>query len=191
MKKLILIFVCVLVLISGCSVKKVEEVTDSEKFSREYLISKNNPYIYTSISEIIDIIKNKSGIILFADPDSDYSIESVKILTKALNNKNITKVYYYNPSNIKNKRTKSYRTLLELLDGYLEYDDNENNCLLLPDVYIINNGKIIDHVNDSALLTGNIEDEFTSIYKKKLYNKYIKLIDEYNSNSNICSKEGC
>jgi len=190
MKKIIIFAITLLIIISGCSVKKVEDVKDSEIFAKEYQISKNNPYEYKSISEVIDIIENGSGIILFADPDSDYSQESVKVLTSVLKKKNIKQVYYYNPSNIKNKRTKSYRKLLELLDGYLEYDDNENNCLLLPDIYVIKNGNIIDHVNDSAKLKGNIEEEFTDKFKRKLYSKYSKLIDKYD-NDTMCSKEGC
>ena len=181
MKKIFIIIVIFLVFFCGCTVKKTRDVTDSEKFAKEYDISNKNSFIYSNVDEIIDILENKSGIILFADSDSDYSKEAVKVLKKVLDNiKYSNKIYYYDPTDIQNKRTKSYRKLLDLLDGYLEYDDNDNTVLYLPDIYIVKNGKIIDHNNDPALMKGNIEDNFTEEYKKKLYKKYSILINKFN-----------
>ena len=57
MKKLVVVFLILIIFTTGCSVKKVEELTDSEKFAKEYNISKNNPFVYSSYKDIVAIFK--------------------------------------------------------------------------------------------------------------------------------------
>ena len=55
--KRVVVLVAFLILLSGCSVKKVEEVTDSEKFSQEYNVSKNNPMVYVNYDKLMKLFE--------------------------------------------------------------------------------------------------------------------------------------
>lgn len=180
MRKICFLILVFILLLTGCSIKKTTELTDAEKFSKEFSITKNNPFKYVDIKETIDIIENKTGIIFFGDPDCEWCRASAEILTSALNYKNINKVYYYNPKKIRDNNSKEYKKLVKLLADYLEKDKDENSYLFLPDIYVVINGKIIDHNNDLASMSGTIEEVLTAKRKKEIKNKYLELISDYN-----------
>ena len=182
MKKVVfpLIIFISIILISGCEVKKTEEVTDAEKFAVEYSVSSDNPFKYVSINKVLDVLENGSGIIFLADSDCDWCTETAKVFIEALNYKNVETVYYYNPKNIRDKNTKSYKKLVSILEEYLEKDDNDQPYLYLPDIYFVKNGKIIGHNNDTATMGGTVDEALSKKTKKELKNKYLELISEYN-----------
>ncbi len=182
MKKVVflsIIFISI-IFISGCSIKKAMELTDAEKFANEYAVSKENPFKYIDIDEVLDILENKSGIIFFGNSDCEWCVASADILTEALNYKNIKEAYYYNPKTIRDKNSKEYKKLVNLLKDYLEEDEEENPYLYLPDIYFVQNGKIIGHNNDAATMNGTVDEALTSKTKKELKNKYLELISKYN-----------
>ena len=117
MKKVVFLFIIGLVLLTGCSVKKTEELSSAEKFSLEYSISKDNPFEYVTIDEVLNILESQSGIIFFGTSDSDMCVSSAKILNQVLDSKNISRVYYYNPKSIQEKNTKKYRKLINKLEN--------------------------------------------------------------------------
>ena len=59
MKKVVVVIaIFSLLLINGCSVKKMEELTDAEKFANEYSISEKNPFHYATVDDVLDLIDN-------------------------------------------------------------------------------------------------------------------------------------
>lgn len=180
MKKVLFLLLIGLVLITGCSVKKTDDLSSAERFAIEYSISKDNPFEYVTIDQVLDILENKSGIIFFGNSDCEWCVASVKILNQALTYKNVDKVYYYNPKNIREKNTEKYKKLIELLGDNLEKDENGEAYLYLPDVYFVKNGKIIGHNNDTATMSGTVDEAMNDKNKKELKNKYLELISEYN-----------
>ena len=95
MKKICFLFLIGMLMLTGCSVKKTNELTDAEKFSREYGVSKDNPFKYLTIDETIDMLEHGSGIIFLGNSDCEWCTASAKILTKALKEKNVDQAYYY------------------------------------------------------------------------------------------------
>lgn len=180
MKKVVFLLIISLIIITGCSVKKTEELSSSEKFAVEYSISRDNPFEYATIDEVLDILENGKGIIFFGNSDCEWCVESVEVLNEALNYKNIDKVYYYNPKSIREKNTKKYQKLIKLLGDNLEKDENGDPYLYLPDVYFVKNGKIIGHNNDTATMNGTVDEAMNENSRKELKNKYLELISEYN-----------
>ncbi|MBQ2640304.1 MAG: hypothetical protein IJF92_06070 [Bacilli bacterium] len=182
MKKVVVLFISILIIlvVSGCEVKKAEKVTDSEKFAAEYSVSDNNPYEYSNIDEILKIFDGGTGIVFLADSDCEWCSATAKVFTDALNYKNVSKVYYYNPKKIRDKNTKSYKKLVSILKDYLQTDEDNNPYLYLPDIYFVKNGKIIGHNNDTATMNGSVDEALNKKTKKELKNKYIELISKYN-----------
>ncbi|MBR3049482.1 MAG: hypothetical protein IKG58_02885 [Bacilli bacterium] len=166
--------------ISGCEVKKTNEVTDAEKFASEYSISEDNPFVYSNIDEILKILDNGTGIIFFADSDCEWCNATAKVFNEALKYKNVDKVYYYNPKKIRDKNTKKYQELIEKIKDNLQKDDKDNPYLYLPDIYIVKDGKIIGHNNDTATMNGSVDEALNDKTKKELKDKYLDLISKYN-----------
>ena len=100
MKKAVIFVVLICLILTGCSVKKVEELSDSEKFAKEYEISKNNPFIYSDYNEIISILNKDTGIVLFANSDDESSVKAVEFIAEVAKKEKIDKIYYFNPKRI-------------------------------------------------------------------------------------------
>lgn len=165
-------------ILGGCSVKKTAELTDAERFANEYSIDIKNPFTYATIDEVLDLLKNKSGIVFFGDSDCEWCAIHASLLSDASMEQKLDKIYYYNPRIIKAQNTKKYRELLSILQKYLDLGENEDIALSLPEVYFIKNGKIIAHKN-GASITEIDSDKMTSKTKEKLKQEYLSLIKDY------------
>lgn len=178
-KKLLLLLLIIMVFVSGCSVKKVEEMSPSEKFSKEYSVPKENAFKYVSIDEVLEILRGGTGIIFFGNSDNEVSTKTVKVFSEAIKDSGFDEVtvYYYNPVVIRDNNTSKYIELISLLSGYLDVNDNDEEYLYLPDIYFVKDGKIVSHNNDMA--TNSTDDILGDEDDSKIKDKYIKLLNEY------------
>ena len=228
MKKLlcILIVVLIVLVISGC------KESDGSRFKKEYeslnnskingtdlkylnlSIPLNNKVIYKIDSEIIDVIKNETGVVYFGFNSCPWCRSMIINLLEVVNNLGIEHLYYVDIKDIRDVleveengnivRTKTgsiaYHELLTLLDDYLDYyviydkDNNEietkEKRIYAPNVVVFKEGKVL------GLTTGVSEDlenpfkELTSDMKKQSYDMLYKLIEKIKPN-NTCSDHGC
>lgn len=164
----ILVVLCsVMFLFSGCSLKKTAELSDAEKFANEYSISKNNPFQYASVDDVLNLLDHESGILFVGNSDCEWSAYGAKVLNKVVKEEKVDKVYYFNPENKNHKRDKKYKEVNKLLDIT---DDTS-----LPIVYVIHNGKILDYVDYLVHEDSTINQDTT----EQLENKYLNLISQY------------
>lgn len=160
MKKLVVVFLILIIFTTGCSVKKVEELTDSEKFAKEYNISKNNPFVYSSYKDIVAILESGTGLILLANSDDEGSIEAVGLINSEAKKLSIKEINYYNLDTLKNKEKGKYKRLkMELKE------DISNFNFEIPLLVAVKDGKIINYSNCFSK-----EEELSSEYltKKRL-----------------------
>ena len=169
MKKVVVVIaIFSLLLINGCSVKKMEELTDAEKFANEYSISAKNPFHYATVDDVLDLIDNgQSGVLFLGNSDSEWSTFCVKVLNKVLNDKKVELVYYFNPETVKNKKSKKFKSITDALS--IKEDSN------LPIVYVIKNGEIVDQVDYPIHDDTSLDDK----NKKQLEEEYLDLISLY------------
>ena len=214
MKKKILVLLFLTFLLTGCfNEKKVEKKTDEMKFKEEYeslngkkdkkgndyveiSIPDDNKMVYATYDEIIDVIKNKNGVIYFGFPECPWCRTSVPILIDAINELGIDKIYYFNALDMRDETkldengnvvvvkegTDEYKELLELLKDYIsEYKDLNDPTIkriYFPTVIFVKDGKVIgSHVGtlDSQ------EDPHKVLSKKEkqeLKDIYLKLINQ-------------
>lgn len=110
--------------------------SDGKKFKEEYSyieIDEDNPFVYKSASDIVDLIKNKDTFLVYFGYPED---EKVKVLlpkiVSAINSNKIDKVYYVNLKKIRNEvifngteletvkiGTQGYYDLLDILNDLL------------------------------------------------------------------------
>lgn len=160
MKKLVVVFLILIIFATGCSVKKVEELTDSEKFAKEYNISKNNPFVYSGYKDIVTILESGTGLILLANSDDEGSIEAVGLINSEAKKLSIKEINYYNLDTLKNKEKGKYKRLkMELKEDISDFDFE------IPLLVAVKDGKIINYSNCFSK-----EEELSSEYltKKRL-----------------------
>ena len=134
MKKVVYLIaiIALTIIVSGCSVKKVQDLSNAEKFSKEFGITKDNPFVYTGIDTIFNAF-NSTGLIFFANSDYEGSIKASEYITKVSKKVGVNRIYYYNPKKLEEKNPKKYKKLKKIL----------NDDIKLPSLYAIKDGKII------------------------------------------------
>lgn len=189
MKKVLYIVLGVMFL-TGCSVTPIEELdNDAKRFSEEYSvinIDENNPMIYKTDDEIIKILKSGTGIIYFGFPECPWCQTALPVLLKAAKEMKIDEIYYFNPMEIRENDTDTYKEIVDLLGDNLEVDENGNNRLYVPDIYFVSDGEIIGHNFKTVDTQTNPKDNpLTESQKTELGNIYKGLISKtYNIECN-------
>ena len=184
MKKVVFLLLISVFLITGCSIKRTEEVTDAEIFASEYAISKDNVFKYATIDEVIELLSNGTGIVFFGNSDQDSSLNIVKLFSYLVKEKGIKEIYYYNPTVIRDDETEEYDTLINLLEDNLTITEDGNTYLAIPSVYFVKDGKIVGY-NDEAIGITQVSEEELDDFKKHLKKKYLELFNEYKQEKNI------
>lgn len=219
MKKIIPLLIFILIL-TGCNKK---EETDSIKFKKEYeslngktndykkeyssiLIDENNPIVYVTYDEIINIIKNDTAIIYFGFPECPWCRTAIPVLLDSANEMGIDKIYYFNALSIRDKKsldkdgniiveeegTEEYKEIVKLLYDFLPsyegLNDETIKRLYFPTVVFIKNGKVVkSHI-------GTLDSQ-EDPYKKLTNEQYMELKEIYSDYINeafeIVCDEAC
>lgn len=168
------------ILLTGCFFNKNN---DAIKFKKEYEelngktstsgkeypkleISKNNPIKYKTEEELVEIIKNGTGVIYFGFPTCPWCRSALPSLLEAAEEAGIKDIYYLNVKDIRDVKkidkdgktitekegSNGYKKLLEVLNQYLDdyiikdNNDNEINVgekrIYVPLVVFVKDGKI-------------------------------------------------
>lgn len=189
---IIFLIVFAIILYFILSDKPLDTTGDALKFKEEYElvnqninavqinISEDNPIVYLEKYEDLDKkLKNKEAFILYLGfPTCPWCRNIIPVLFDCAKENNIDKVYYINVRELKNLDD-DYKSLRNLIDEYLEEDEDGIKTLYVPEVFFFKDGKIIGHhlgsvesqVNPIVSLTSEQISELKSIY-----NNYITKI---------------
>ncbi len=189
--------------------ESLNNITD-EKGNKKYIqvkIPKDNPIVYKTGKEIVDIIENKTGIIYFGYSKSMWSRNIIEALLDVAKTNKIKEVYYLDISNIrqelilddsgkvitKKEGTTDYIKMLELLNDYLKPYDGLNDESIKrindPTVLFVKDGKVIE------LKEGTVDSHTNALEKltKKQYNElkqiYVDAINKMNNQDNVCKDD--
>lgn len=208
MKK-ILYFLFSLFLFVGCS-----NETDAFKFKKEYeslngkendygrdyvevQIPAENPMVYASIDEILQVIETE-GIIYFGFDECPWCRNALPVLIEAANEKEVEKIYYYDIKDIRDKLElnengeivtiqeksedyqKIYDALYDSLNVYEGLEDETIKRLYAPTVFFIKNGKVVGMHESTVDSQADSSVPMTDYQKAELKDIYIKGIEEVN-----------
>lgn len=163
MKKKIILIVLILLVVGGGLLfflnKKDEKVKDNIKFSEEYKnVGEDNVFVYKDIDEIIKIMKNGTGVVYLGFPECPWCQAYVQYLNETAKEVGIDKIYYYNISEDRKNNTKKYQEIVSLLSGKLQYDDEGNERIYVPNVSFHIEGKLIGNDYESSKDTKGLSD---------------------------------
>ncbi len=195
-----IIIICIILLIAAIgalfifSNSKKDEVTinkDAKKFAKEYKnVSEDNPFVYKNVDEIIKIMKNGTGVVYLGYPECPWCGEYVKYLNEVAKEVGIEKIYYCNTKKVKEENMDKYYELVSLLRGNLQYTDEGEEWIFVPNVSFHIEGNIIGNDYETSKDTHGLKDpkeywtkEEVKDLKKKLTDYMIKVKEA----SNICT----
>ena len=213
MKKVISI-ILILLVITGCANNKACNDSDAIKFKKEYeslngkknngteyvkvKIDEDNSMKYAKYDDVINLIKNGTGVIYFGFPECPWCRNAVPVLIDAANELGIDKIYYFNALSMRDKKvlengevitekegTEEYKELVNLLYNDLPLYDGLNDDtikrLYFPTVLFVKDGKVI------YLHTSTVESQENPLIKldkkqykelKDIYLKYLNKVFE-------------
>ncbi len=215
----------IVIIACGCgflAFQKVEDtpvITDAVKIKEEYemlnekindnnlkyptvTLSDDNPFVYRSESEIIDILNNKTGVIYFGFSSCPWCRSVLPILEDAAREVGLAQMFYLDIQNIRDvleldendkvvtskEGSNGYYQIVELLDEYLsEYSlTNEKGeeistgkkRLFAPTVVGVLNGEIVSFHEGSLDSQKSGYDALDDKEKEELKKIYVELIQK-------------
>lgn len=159
---LVLVIIALVVIIINVKDKE-EKITDAQKFSQEYTeVGEDNLYVYRTYDEIIKILENGTGVILFGFPECPWCQRYAKYLNEVAKDLEFDKIYYYNILEDRKNNTEEYKNIVSKISDYLQYDDEGNKKVFVPAVVAVDKGNIVGFDDETAWDTKGFEtpDEY-------------------------------
>lgn len=133
---------------------ELEIVSDSEKFSKEYIeVGEENIFEYKSIDEIVKILEGGTGVVYLGFPECPWCQRYVVYLNEVAKESGVENIYYTNILQYRKDNTEGYQKLVSMLDGYLLNDNEGNPRIFVPDITVVQNGEIVGHDNETSVVT--------------------------------------
>ena len=189
-KKMILVLILsAIMLVLSISYKKEEIISDNIRFKKEYSeVSSDNVFVYKNIDEIIKIMENGTGVVYLGFPECPWCQEYVKYLDEVAKEVGISKIYYFNILEDRKDNTDEYQKIVSILEDYLQYDDEGNKRVYVPNVSFHIKGEVIGVDYETSLDTHDLtdpkeywtEDEVSDL-KETLYDLMMKVYSKESS----------
>lgn len=184
---LILVGVIIFLIIGN----KNNEETDGEKFAKEYTeVGEDNVFVYRTSEEIIKLMKNGTGVVYLGFPECPWCQAYVKYLNEVAKEVGVDRIYYYNILEDRTNNTEAYQEIVSLLGDNLEYDNEGNPRVYVPNVSFHTNGEIIGNDLETAYDTKGFakpEEYWTEEEVADLKNKLTTYMEEVYTKSNMCT----
>ena len=138
----------------------VKNQTDNEKFAEEHTeVSEDNIYSYIMVNDALNYVKSDDVIILFGVANDEYVSYYANILNDVAKNCGIDNIYYYDINTDRDENNATYRYIVNYLENYIYYFDNNEGEMYAPALLVKKDGNIIYWDSESSIRMGNIKAE--------------------------------
>lgn len=182
----ILIGIIIFLLVNN-NIEKEEPVkTDATKFANEYtLVDKDNRFVYAKIDEIINILEEGTGIVYLGFPECKWCQQYVVYLNEVAEDRNVSKIYYYNIRQDRKNNTKDYQTIVNLLKKYLQEDEEGNPRVYVPAAIFMSEGRILGFDDETSYDTNGYDDP-KEYWTEEEVSDLKDRLNSYLDKSNMC-----
>lgn len=188
---IIVIILSSILLVFGLCYKKDTIIKDNIKFSKEYTeVSSDNVFEYKTIDEIIKIMENGTGVVYLGFPECPWCQAYVKYLNEVAKEVGIEKIYYFNIFEDRKNNTEKYQKIVSLLTGELQYDNEGNERIYVPNVSFHINGELVGIDYETSLDTHELSDpkEYWTLEEvNELKDTLTQLMEKVNSKLSSCN----
>lgn len=161
-QKMILVGVCfffLLCVVVSFSKGENSQESDAQIFAKEYTnVTEENVFVYKSVDDIIDIMSHGTGVVYLGYPECPWCQEYVKYLNEVAKEVGIEKISYCNTKKLKEENMEKYETLISLLTGHLQHNEDGKEWIYVPNVSFHINGKIILNDYETSKDTHHLKD---------------------------------
>lgn len=194
-KYLILIITAIVILLVGgfllFAFKNDNKETDAMKFAKEYTeVGEDNVFVYRDAEEVIKLLKNGTGVLYLGFPECPWCQTYSKYLNEVANEVGVDKIYYYDILDDRANNTDVYKEIVSLLGDNLQYDEEGNHRVYVPNVSFHVNGEIVGNDNETSLDTkgfSNPEEYWTEEEVMELKNTLTTYMEKVYTASNMCT----
>lgn len=128
--------------------------SDAATFASEYPgVGIDNLFVYRTSEQIVEILRSGTGVVYLGFDECQWCQSYVPILNDAAKEAGIKEIYYFDILEDRKAHTKVYQEIIALLSNHLDKDEQHQPRVYVPDVTIVQNGKIIAHNNDTSQAT--------------------------------------
>lgn len=140
----LMIIGCLFIITKQKEMQGNEVKNNAKKFASEYSsVSDENVFIYKSPDEIINIMKHGTGVVYLGYPECPWCQAYVPYLNEVAKDVGIDKIYYSNTKVMKETSMEKYKEIISILDGHLQYNDEGEQWIYVPNVSFHINGELI------------------------------------------------
>lgn len=194
-KYLILIITAIVILLVGgfllFAFKNDNTETDAMKFAKEYTeVGEDNVFVYRDAEEVIKLLKNGTGVLYLGFPECPWCQTYSKYLNEVANEVGVDKIFYYDILEDRSNNTDVYKEIVSLLGDNLQYDEEGNHRVYVPNVSFHVNGEIVGNDNETSLDTkgfSNPEEYWTEEEVIELKNTLTTYMEKVYTASNMCT----
>ena len=158
---------------------------DAARFAEIYPVSKENPFIFASFEEAVNLLERDTGILVLGFPDCPRCHNAFPVLEKAFWQMNLDRhkgsrgrIFYYDFYEDREANNERYQTLVNYTREFLRADDSGNPRIYSPDVFFIASGKIVGNHMDTVPSLTNPRDPLNDEQEAELLKIYKDLIQE-------------
>lgn len=136
-----------------------KEEKDAIKFAKEYTeVGEDNVFVYRDMEEIIKLLEHGTGVVYLGFPECPWCQSYVKYLNEVAKEVGVERIYYYNILEDRKNNTEDYQKIVSILKDHLQYDDEGNSRIYVPNVSFHVNGEIIGNDYETSKDTHDLND---------------------------------
>lgn len=163
-----------------------------EKFKSEYTnVTSDNPFVYRSVDQIINILEKGTGVVYLGFPECPWCQAYVPYVEEVAKKVGIDKVYYFNIKEDRKNNTEEYQKIVKILDVYLPNDDEGNKRIYVPAIIVVRNGKIVEFDDETSKDTKGYKTPEEYWKNENLDALKTKLEKSFNEIKSTVCKSGC
>ena len=166
---LFIIFIGLFIYIGQIDFKKDED-SEAKKFSSLYnLVPDNNLYVFCDASDVLDILKGRSGIVLMAFPSNKWSNKYASLLNEVATSLGVDKICYYDFKSDRDESNGTYETVVNTLSVYAPVDDDGVQNIYAPTVIVVKHGDVIGYFDETSIIKGSVTpDLYYNAYQEEI-----------------------
>lgn len=166
--------------------------SDREKFKSEYTnVTSDNPFVYRSVDQIINILEKGTGVVYLGFPECPWCQAYVPYVEEVAKKVGIDKIYYFNIKDDRKNNTEEYQKIVKILDVYLPNDDEGNKRIYVPAIIVVQNGKIVEFDDETSKDTKGYKTPEEYWKNEDLDALKTKLEKSFNEIKSTVCKSGC
>lgn len=123
---------------------KLSYQNNAERFAAEYsTVDTDNPFIYRTAAEAADIIEHGTGVVYLGFASCPWCQAYAGYLNDAAKDAGLDTIYYVDIKSDRDNNTEDYQKLVSLLSTNLQYNDEGQRYIYVPEVVFVVDGRIV------------------------------------------------